>query len=31
MDGTVDKLPLSRAEFFRNREQARYGSTGRCC
>jgi len=27
-----DRTPMSRVEFFRNREQARYGSGGgRCC
>lgn len=27
-----DREPLSRQQFFRNREQARYGGgTGRCC
>ena len=26
-----DRPPMSRTAFFRNREQARYGSTGRCC
>lgn len=26
-----DRPVMSYAEFFRNRQQARYGSSGRCC
>ncbi len=31
-DHHPDRTPMTRAEFFRNRQQARYGSGGgRCC